>query len=467
MANTSSTTGMLFPLLPLCLPVPIFFVLPPSSAYCSDDCQGRDAVSPSISSSSSALSSPHLVSATGAEVPPLIPSALGSALKNIRTRGDPYSVPSSASSATWSSTEDDDDAASFAIRADYLHPDASCDPGQDGLSKQFASPYPSKPSALQYARRPSGVNNHSTVPHVHRRMSSNSSSPSGHVRGIPQSAPHTSHSSTEDDEFFSDLGLSSRDNLDTEESDVPSEKGSDGDKAKQVPDKMKRPRNRASLPAYFSLLQTNSSGNEPRWSPVSSSSGRTVARPSPPTPKMAFASRPQNTDGHPSPSVHTTPRGRRRVPGASNSTRRSDSSFSPPHSRARQPDATEALPRLSEQDQRFRFLGKDGGDWASAPDQPSRGRATFRRNSSPPPKVLLGIEDRGRTLAAARQAEIFDRSQSRNSAKPRGRARVEDLEGMGFSPNAPGLGYGRTGLIGRERDRERERSLGFVARIPL
>lgn len=409
-----------------------------------------------------------------------MPSALGSALKNIRSR-DPYSVPSSASSATWSSAEDDDDGASLAVRADY-QPDGSSDLGQDGISKQFGFPYPLKPSALQYARRPSGTNNHSTVPHVHRRMSSNSSSPSGRGRGIPQSAPQTSqHSSstttTEDDDSLSDLGLSSssRDNPDTEESDVPSEKGSDGDKTnnKQDADRMKRPRNRASLPAYFSLLQINSSGHDPRWSPVSSSSGRTVARPSPPTPKMTSTSRSQIIDGHPSTSVHTTPRGRRRVPGASSSSRRSDISLSRSHSQqAHQLDA-EIMPS-QQQDQRFRFVGggKDGvasGDWASAPDQPSRGRTTFRRNSSPPPKVLLGMEeDRGRTLAAVRQAEIFDRSQSRSSGgRPRGRARVEDLEGIGFSTNAPGFGYGRSGLIGRERDRDRERSLGFVTRVPL
>ncbi|KXN92271.1 hypothetical protein AN958_08724 [Leucoagaricus sp. SymC.cos] len=423
------------------------------SAYCSDDCQGRDATSPSISSSSSALSSPHLGYANGADVPPLIPSALGSALKNLRGSRDPYSfTQSAATSPGWSgmNTDDDDydDGASLAVRAECA--DAS-ELGPDGISKQLNYSFSTKPSALQYTRRPSGTNNHSTVPSVHRRMSSTSSS-SGHVRGIPRSAPHPSHSSTEDDETFSDFGLSSRDNGDSaaEESDAHSEKGSDGGKLEA--DRAKRFRNRASLPAYFSLLQITSPGNEPRSSPLSSSSGRTVARPSPPTPKLALSSRPaQVVDGHPPAFVHATPRGRRRVPCESSSTHRSDSSLS--HSRSR---AQETEPRIAGRDLRSRI----DGDWSSVPGQPSRGRTAFRRNSSPPPKMLLGMEDRGRTLAAVRQAEIFDRSS-------RGRARVEDLDGIGFSTKAPGFGNGRSGLVGRERDRERERSLGIASRVPL
>lgn len=359
------------------------------------------------------------------------------------------------------STDDDDydDGASLAVRAEYTA-DAS-EPGPDGVSKQQLSyTYSNVPSALQYTRRPSGTNNHSTVPHVHRRMSSNSS-PSGHVRGIPRSAPHPSHSSTEDDDAFSDLGLSSRDNADTEESDVPSEKGSDGGRVRLGADKTKRSRNRASLPAYFSLLQISSPRNEPRSSPVSSSSGRTVARASPPTPKLALSSRPaQVVDGHPPASIHATPRGRRRVPCESSSSHRSDSSLSRSHSRAQRPEA-EIVSRLVERDSRSRF----DGDWSSVPGQPTRGRTTFRRNSSPPPKVLLGMEDRGRTLAAVRQAEIFDRSESRGER--RGRARNNELDGLRFSEQAPGFGNGRSGLVGRERDRDRERSLGFVSRVPL
>lgn len=436
------TTGMLFTLLPLCSPAHLLFRS--RLAYCSDDCQGRDITSPSISSSSSALSSPHLGGANGADVPPLMPSALGSALNNIRGRG-PASLPLSAASAVWSAMgaqdDDDDEGASLVIRAEAT--DGS-ELAQDGISKLMY------PSALQYARRPSGTNNHSTVPHVHKRMSSSTSSSSGggHVRGIPRSAPPPSHSSTEDDDVFSDF--------DIEESDGPSERGSDGGKVKPI-EKTKRPRNRTSLPAYFSLLQINSpSKSGVQLSPISSSSGRTVARPSPPTPKTTLTSR-QVIDGY---MPHTTPRGPRRVPAGSRNHVRSDSSES--FSRSRAPPEPEIVTRPAGRDLRPRL---DEVDWSSVPGQPSRGRATVRRNSSPPPKVLLGIENRGRTLAAARQAETFNRS--RSGEKPRGRARTEELDGIGCLTEAPGFGHGRSGLLGRERDRDRERSLGFVSRIPL
>jgi hypothetical protein len=380
-----------------------------------------------------------------------MPSALGSALNNIRGR-DPSSLPLSTSAAIWSvmgAEADYDEGASLVVRAEAT--DGS-ELAPDSISKTL---YSLRPSALQYARRPSGTNNHSTVPHVHKRMSSSASSSSGgHVRGIPRSAPPLSHSSTEDDEVFSDF--------DVEESDgVPSERGSDGGKVKPV-EKTKRSRNRTSLPAYFSLLQISSPGNgAPRLSPVSSSSGCTVARPSPPTPKTALTSRQQVIDGY---MPHPTPRGRRRVPAGSRNDIRSDSSLSGSRSRAH--PEPEIVPRPVERDLPPRFDDeKQYVDCLSVPGQPTRGRAAFRRNSSPPPKVLLGIENRGRALAAARQAETFDRS--RSGEKPRGRARIDELDGIGGLTEAPGFGHGRSGLVGRERARERERSPGFVSRIPL
>jgi hypothetical protein len=158
-----------------------------------------------------------------------------------------------------------------------------------------------------------------------------------------------------------------------------------------------------------------------------------------------LSSRPaQVVDGHVPASIHATPRGRRRVP-CESSSHRSDSSLSRSRSRAQQSEV-ENVPRVVERDLWSRF----DGDWSSVPGQPSRGRTTFRRNSSPPPKVLLGIEDRGRTLAAMRQTEIFDRSCSRGER--RGRARNEEI---GYSEVAPGYGNGRSGLVGRERERVR------------
>ena len=266
------------------------------SAYCSGDCHGRDATSPSISSSSSALSSPNNpVYASGPDIPPLLLSF-------------PFRSP-------------DDD---------LLHPELPPDP------KQLSSPN----SALRYARRPSATNNHSTVPTIHQSMSSTSDSSSALLPPTP----------------------SNDDLSDPDDSDLFSEKGSDS-ALHPSPHTSKRTCGPASLPPCFSLLQMSS---DPQSSPVSSSSGRTIARPSPPTPKL-----PESFQHL---AIHTTPRGRRRARRQSSS----DSSHS---------------------------------------EQVERGRATLRGSSS-----------RGR----------------------RGRARNDELQGIGFSSQAPGFGSGRSGLVGRD-----------------
>ncbi|KJA27060.1 hypothetical protein HYPSUDRAFT_198360 [Hypholoma sublateritium FD-334 SS-4] len=255
--------------------------------YCSSDCQSEDLSSPSVSSSSSALSSPSIAYAPGGDVPAL---ALGSALKM-------YAYASSASSTL--TDDDDDDAPSFLY------------------------------SALSYARRPSGTNNHSTVPRLqHRRLSSGSSA------GLfPRSAPVACRPPPEDDLSFDD------------------DRRSECSPA--------RSRARASLPACFSLLKMASPAHT-----ASSSSGHTAARPSPPTPLLPLAARPASI---------------------------------PLRGRAEEPDD----------------------------DFPRRGRAATRRNSSPPPHP--------------------------SSERPtRGRARVEEL-GAPMSPDAPGYGAGRSGLLHRER----------------
>src|SRR4051794_29810014 len=74
-----------------------------SSPYCSDECLNYDTTttSPSISSASSVYSSPHLGYALGGEVPPLLPSELGYALKG-HSRDRKSISSSSASSTAWS-----------------------------------------------------------------------------------------------------------------------------------------------------------------------------------------------------------------------------------------------------------------------------------------------------------------------------------------------------------------------------
>lgn len=404
-----------------------------SRAYCSDDCENGDLASPSVSSSSSALSSPQLGFAAGGDVPALIPSALGSALKKYQGR-DFYDISSSsASSTSWSVvTDDDEDDAALGVRGEYSY-HSSMDSFHEGSSKSANFVYSIHSSGLSYTRRPSGTNNRSTVPHLHRRLFSDGSS-SGHAQS-PRSPPvHSSRSSSDDEESFSDSGISSQ-CLDQDENDIHSEKGWIEAKLKANP---ARSHNRSSLPSYFSLLQMVSpSTKEVKLSPISSSTN-TIARPSPPTPKATLGSALalRTTGSAPMPSILATPRGRRRSPEESRSSRRSGrSSQSPSRSRARHAIARSPEEHLV--------------DWAAALP---RGREAARRNSSPPAKMLL-LEDSVRAFVAMRDADILERSKSRNRTQPktRGRARVEELDGVGSFADAPGYGSGRSGLVSRER----------------
>lgn len=342
-------------------------------------------------------------------------------------------------------TDDDDEDAALNVASDYSFQDG-VDSLYEGGSKSANYPYSMRLSALSYARRPSGTNNRSTVPHLNRRTSFGSSS--GHVRGIPRSAPN--HSSTEEDEGYSDFGFSSRDDdLDTHQAEALDREWDD-EKPKSTVSKSKRTRNRASLPAYFSLLQMSSPADEKRSSPMSSSSGNTIVRPSPPTPKLTAAGLSQSSviNGI----THATPRGRRRIPGESLS--RQSHSRSPHRSRLRQtldhPAKTDAVPRSR--------LDSKGSveqvfDWSNM--GLPRGRTSVRRNSSPPPKMMLSaiaLEDHNRALGVTKRAEIPPAANAHAySTRARGRARAEELDGVGGSEHAPGYGRGRSGLLARER----------------
>ncbi|KAF8163541.1 hypothetical protein B0H34DRAFT_327837 [Crassisporium funariophilum] len=429
-------------------------------AYCSDDCQNNDVSSPSISSSSSAISSPNMGYAYGGEVPPLMPSALGSALKSYVGRSGYYVSSSSASSTSWSVlTDEEDEGGAHACGGECAYHDPS-EPMCDGSSKSANFIHAMGPSGLSYARRPSGTNNRSTVPHLIGRSSSGSSS--GLVRGFPRSAPIHSLSSTDDDDNFYDIGFSPGDALDTDESDRHSEKDWGDAKPKyQAIKTAKRARNRASLPACFSLLQMASPSKEVRSSPVSSSSGNTIARPSPPTPKLALSNGLSQVHIAPSfalPSAHVTPRGRRREADKSQSSRRSGcSSGSRSRSRSRRV-VTAGSPHLIERsfNSRTEVKGsvKQVLDWSSVPGLPPRGRAALRRNSSPLPKMLMGVEDASHDTSAVTNEQEADRSESSSRSRPRtrGRARVDELGGVGSFTEAPGYGYGRSGLLNREKN---------------
>ena len=395
----------------------------PSRAYCSPDCENADISSPCISSASSALSSPHLGHAVGGEVPALLPSALGVALKRNRTR-DRYSISSSsASSTSWSvPTDDEGEEPALGISIEYNQSDA-VEHVYEVNTKSFPNGQSVWGAALSYARLPSGTNNRSTVPHLHKRTASGSPS---HVRGMPRSAPIRSRSSA-DDEGYSDFGFPSRDSSD------PETNLTDGDGTARL----KRTRNRVSLPACFSLLQVSKSANEARSSPVSSSSGHTIARSSPPTPKLVLSTGVVNapplasslTQGD---NVQVTPRGRRRVPGMPRASRRTGESSSP--SRSRPPiqndmPFADTLVGLTSPRREIRGTSRHTSNWSSDPCS-GRGRNTYRRNISPQPKARPDDELNLKFRA-------------------RGRLRTEELDRL--LPEAPGRGNGRSGLVSRER----------------
>ncbi|PBK78425.1 hypothetical protein ARMSODRAFT_1011005 [Armillaria solidipes] len=413
-------------------------------AYCSDECQTLDSASPSISSASSAYSSPSLGYAVGGDVPALIPSMLGTALRNFQQ--DRHSVSSSSASSTaWSVVTDDDDD-DDPILGTGSDPDSAGESIYESTSKSSTS-HGLVPRPLSYARRPSGTNTRSTVPRLHSRTSS-SGSFSGHVRGLRSA---TSHPHTVHDE--DDSGFPSREVEDYIEQIIPqSAPERQHNQFAREQDhstitKTRRSRNRSSLPAYYSLFPvTGTQNNFPvgqasskRASPtISNSSGQTVVKPSPPTPKVSLGLPP-----------FVSPRGRRRDLGTSQSSSRSDDSFScssrstsdsrdDPSLARSPPKETRFLPRprLDSRGNKESVL-----DCSSVPD-PRRGRAAVRRNSSPPPKMTAPMF-------------VFEgRDHYRdNTARPhtRGRARVEELDGVGGSEDAPGLGYGRSGLIDRER----------------
>ena len=393
----------------------------PSRVYCSDECENNDMYSPSISSSSSVLSSPQLAYTAGVDVPSLMPSALGSALRPYAA-GYPHcmSSSSSASSASWSvfTDEESQDGSRLCSSSDYGQRDPSEDP-----SSKFQCLINTANPSLSYIRKPSGTKDPSMVPkfkHISR---------SRHVRGVPKSAPNHSTVLPDEDELSSDPDFSS-----DPEASVHAEQDDRSTTAK-----MKRTRNRASLPACFSLLQIASPSKPLRESPISCSSGNTIVCQSPPTPKLL--NKITGSSLHTSPtivplsSLHDTPRGRRREAGHSSCSRRSETpSQSRSRSRRRHMQSTE--------DFAAGLSPKRVFDWSTyLAGLASRGRPTVRRNRSPISRVVSEVEDAMNTGIR----------QSRTHPQPRGRARVEDLDGIGSSTDAPGYGRGRSGLVSRER----------------
>lgn len=357
-------------------------------AYCSDECEALDASnSPPISTASSALSSPYLDYAIGDDVPPLVPSALGSALSSLGKRGRYSTSSSSTSSASWSLYTDlDEDDAPVSIGDGFSYDGERPDVPLEA-SRFFGVPLPAK-SSLNYTRRPSTTNHHSLIPLLHSRNPSSSS------------VAATQNSSSLEEDVVVDCAHQSDNEKTTLEPDHEADKSTIGSKSR-------RSRNRASLPAYFSLLMINTPRRSP---PLSSSSGNTInvnQQPSPPTPRLASLLAVSSLRS----AVEATPRGRRREPALSRSRRRSQS-----RSRSRSQAYQAAVsPRRGRQDSRSTLAPLF--DWTCAPI--SRGR-TMRRNSSPLPKMMPSTQEFEDPALIAGPVSYLD--------EKRGRYRMHELD---------------------------------------
>lgn len=394
----------------------------PSRAYCSDDCENNDMYSPSISSSSSVLSSPRLGYTLGGEVPSLMPSVLGSALKNYTARNH-YSTSSSSStsSTSWSLFTDDEDRDAnhqYSSSSDYSQHDGPDDPNMK--VQNFINS--ANPSALSYTRIPSSTNNQSLVPQVKRH------SRSRHVGGSPSFQSHALTDGTSSDADFSlDSEYEVNNNFQPDD--------------RLIIEKTKHSRNRASLPACFSLLQIMSPPKPIRSPPISSSSGNATVRQSPPTPRL-LSKRPGSTlDMSPTvvplSSFYNTPRGRRREAGHSSCSNRSRNS-----SQRRRRRVYVNSPHQHVGHVPLRSYDCAAQEFALL----IRGRPTIRRSSSPLSRIIISD-----AMKAGMRSTASSPFGSRSRPRTRGRTRVEDLDGIGSSIDAPGYGCGRSGLVNRER----------------
>lgn len=272
-----------------------------SRIYCSDACQALDDSSPSLSAASSAWPSPSLPPvATGSthELPTL---TLGMSLAT-KPAVYPPSYP------IWYDEEDD---------ADLL----AVHPTDDTLLRPY--------DALSYARRPGGTNTHSTIPLLYRHSSSSTST--GHSTNSAEEDSDISGPTSSRHHRRRSYGTPLRPPAPLPATEVPD----------AVTTITSRKRNRASLPAYFSLLTLGAphAKSSVTMSPPRSSADTARSRPSPTIPRLARATIDHThavAGASPSsaPLVALDPeeyRGRRRQPGSTSRAR----SRSPSRSRSR------------------------------------------------------------------------------------------------------------------------------------
>ena len=387
---------------------------------------------------------------------------------------------SSNSSTSWSALEDDvdydeegipqvlyganTDDEYYAMNPDYLSPDPS------KLSPSFATLQRQNASSLAYIRRPSTTNNRSTIPTLHRRTSS-VSTPSS--TGMSPSVPYDYEDDMSDAPSIPAAPSSSasirsgrRHGRKSEEMAAPANDDSEREKEDTVTGKKRR--NRASLPAYFSLLVSTSTTPRSHKGPsaLSMLSRSLQSSSSPPTPRIAHPvvdtttafALPQSArvSRVQPPIADAVPRGRsrRRDPdGRSSSSRRSPSRSPRPRAHAHQ--SAQARARLDSMEK--------VADWvAHSPVVAAGVRAARhlaqRRNSSPPPLPKfekMHLRDSGVEFDSGYMNSAVEEDEEEAPETRRGRRRADELDRAptGVGRNAPGYGSGRSGLVSRERGR--------------
>jgi len=399
------------------------------------------------------------------EIPALLPIALGgsggplqnySRYRNINNHS--AAIPRYSALSHWSSgqyMEDEND-----------HPDHSA--FYDSNEKHLPS------SGLNYARRPSSTNWHSTIPHprLARASDSGASSPVRSSVGAPRSAPSlpllppTPPSSGADDELS--------DGTNGKESSLhpdPSSTVKATSRVTKSPASKKR--NRASLPGYFSLLAltpspgrqssqrlpSSTSVNKSRNIPKSAPHMMTAPSTSAVTPTTVHANQsdPSSSAFEEASARGRAERGRSRHRGPGSSTSpgaRNDSrKRSPPRLRtvvspSRSP-ATAVVPASpSKPTSRRRHRGRrvesheKVSDWVSTSVDPeSKLRSRSRRYSNESDEG----EDRNWRLRDPTTHNLGI------GGERRGRRRVHELDAAPADVDGPGFGGGRSGLRDRER----------------
>lgn len=418
-----------------------------------------------------------------ADVPALVPSTLGYSRKGHRAH--PSVSSSSNSSVGWSALSDDEDDFSrsrvgVAGEVPELLGSGSSVNSSFGLGHRLKPP-----AVLSYARRPSATNHSSTIPLLHKRTSSSTSS-------LLTTSVNSARSPLAD--YSAEDNISDAPSVSLSSSSVSSIRSRKNtmrptsfieSRQEENTVSIKRKRDRTSLPAYFSLLHV-SPGSPPSTnssrSPRSLASLQTLTnisrslQSSPTTPRIAhpvvnLTNAIAHTSATVATSIESTPRGRvhRRDPdGRSVSNRRSNERSPPRRVRHREPSPCAEHhdhPSLNAQARARLNSVEKVADWVAS--SPVLTRPAKRRNSSPPPKPKYEQLVRGsRAQFGANVDELYSHSlqhaasddddegfparQLQAQIERRGRRRAHELDSAPIGVQGPGYGNGRSGLRARE-----------------